>query len=75
VRAHATSCAACLHVFLQWDEPRAALVRSLHGLGLAQLVLVIGEVPDGRTAEGVPLHRVDPADIAASLATMPVQCG
>ena len=42
VRAHATSCAACLHVFLKWDEPRAALVRSLHDLGLAQLVLVTG---------------------------------
>lgn len=74
VRAHATSCAACLHVFLQWDEPRAALVRSLHGIGLAQLVLVTGAVPAARTTEGVPLHRIDPGDIAASLATMPVQC-
>lgn len=75
VRAHAKSCAACLHVFLEWDEPRAALVRSLHGLGLAQLVLVTGAIPVVRTAEGVPLHRVDPGDIATSLATMPVQCG
>jgi hypothetical protein len=45
VRAHAPSCAACLHVFLKWDAPRAALVQSLHGLGLAQLVLVVGAIP------------------------------
>jgi uncharacterized protein (DUF58 family) len=75
VRAHAPSCAACLHVFLQWDEPRAALVQSLHGLGLAQLVLVVGAIPGARTVDGVPLHRVDVDDIAASLAAMPVQCG
>ncbi len=75
VRAHAPSCAACLHVFVKWDEPRAALVQSLHGLGLAQLVLVVGAIPAARTPDGVPLHRVDPDDVAASLASMPVQCG
>ncbi len=75
VRAHAPSCAACLHVFLAWDDARAALVKALHGVGLAQLVLVVGAIPGVRTAEGVPLHRVDPDDVAASLAGMPVQCG
>jgi len=75
VRAHAPSCAACLHVFLRWDAPRAALVKSLQGLGRAQVVLVVGAISAARTAEGVPLHRIDPDDIAGSLATMPVQCG
>ena len=29
-----------MHVFVGWDEPRAALVRELHARGVAQLVLV-----------------------------------
>jgi uncharacterized protein (DUF58 family) len=74
VRAHAPACSACLHVLLVWDEPRAALVRALHGLGLAQLVLVVNEIPGSRTEQGVPLHRVDVEDIAVSLARMPTRC-
>jgi 5,10-methylenetetrahydrofolate reductase len=63
-----------VHVVLDWDEPRAALVRGLHALGIAQIVLVAGDIPGAQTAEGVPLHRLDPDDLAGSLAAMPVQC-
>lgn len=74
VLERAAACSACVHVFAGWDEPRAALVRDLHALGVAQLVLVVGDVPGAQTAEGVPLHRLDPDDLAGSLAAMPVQC-
>lgn len=74
VLERAAACSACVHVVLDWDEPRAALVRGLHALGIAQIVLVAGDIPGAQTAEGVPLHRLDPDDLAGSLAAMPVQC-
>lgn len=74
VLERADACSACIHVFLRWDDARATLVRRLHALGVAQLALVAGEVTAARTAEGVPLHRLDPDDLAASLAAMPTRC-
>lgn len=69
VLAHARHLSACVHVFLRFDEERAALVRELAGLGVAQLVLTL-HAPEV-TAGAVPVHLVDPASPGPTLATMP----
>lgn len=74
VLARAEEVSACIHVLLAWDAQRARLVERLHARGIAQLVLVTGPVPGATTVQGVPLHRLDVDDLAASLAGMPGRC-
>jgi uncharacterized protein (DUF58 family) len=66
VLMHVGALSACVIVLLGLDDERRALIERLTALGLAPLVLVIGQRPAGRTDHAV--HWIDPQDIAASLA-------
>jgi uncharacterized protein (DUF58 family) len=72
VREHGSRMSACIHVLLAFDEPRREMVRALRVAGVPQIVLVVAEAPF--TAADVPVHRIDPADLAATLAAMPPKC-
>jgi uncharacterized protein (DUF58 family) len=71
VLRHAGRLSACIHVLLCLDEPRAALLRALHAAGVGQIVLLAGEGAAAQAPAGVPVHRLDPARLAESLAAMP----
>jgi uncharacterized protein (DUF58 family) len=73
VRAHAGRMSACVHVFLRLDAPRRELLRALEAHGVAQLALVCGDADGATRCHGVPVHRIDPADVGGSLARL--SCG
>ena len=75
VLRHAGRLSACIHVLLCLDEPRAALLRSLHASGVAQLVLLAGPEAAAAAPAGVPVHRLDPSRLAESLAAIPTDLG
>ena len=72
VREHASRMSACIHVLLAFDEPRRAMIRELQVAGVPQIVLVVADAPV--TDADVPVHRIDPGHLAASLAAMPTRC-
>lgn len=71
VRAHAGRMSACVHVFLRLDGPRRDLLQALAARGVAQLALVCGEVDGSTASSGAVVHRIDPGDVAGSLARLP----
>jgi len=73
VEAHASRLSTCIHVLLGLDEPRRQLVRALRMSGVPQIVLVVSDAPIA-DVEGGLVHRIDPADLAATLAAMPSRC-
>lgn len=71
VLRHAGQLSACIHVLLCLDEARAALLQRLHASGVSQLVLLAGGEASVPIPQGVLVHRLDPARLAESLATIP----
>lgn len=72
VGEHASRMSACIHVLLAFDEPRRAMIRDLHIAGVPQIVLLAADTPV--TDVEVPVHRIDPGNLAATLASMPTRC-
>jgi hypothetical protein len=75
VLRHAGQLSACIHVLLCLDEARAALLQRLHAGGVSQLVLLAGGEASAPIPHGVSVHRLDPARLAESLATIPERFG
>jgi uncharacterized protein (DUF58 family) len=76
VLRHGSLLAACICVFLSWDEPRREFVRQLHGLGFPVLAIVVGDPPktdlSAREAEPVSVHFLRPWALAEDLQAMTV---
>jgi hypothetical protein len=57
-------------VLLRLDDERRRLVRTLSAAGVHLLVLLTGAGDTTTDESAVPVHSVDPGDVAASLARL-----
>ncbi len=73
VESHASRLSACILVLLGLDAARVQLIRSLRMAGVPQIVLAVSGLPIAPVG-GEAVHRIDPANIAATLAAMPNRC-
>lgn len=72
VQEHAVRMSACVHVLLAFDDERRTLIRALQVAGVPQIVLLVSDA--AVTDPPLPVHRLDPGKLAATLAAMPTVC-
>jgi uncharacterized protein (DUF58 family) len=70
VLGHAPALSACVLVLLRLDDERRRLLRTLSAAGVHLLVLLTGAGDTTTDESAVPVHSVDPGDVAASLARL-----